>query len=119
MRKNTDAFGHALWDAYREGSGVHVIEREDGYIDAEDAAAYLRPPGKWTVVEHAALRLARGRVLDVGCGAGRHALAPAGAGSARGGGGRVAAGDTDGAGAGAQADAGDGDCGDYGAGREV
>lgn len=74
MNKRADAFGQSLWDAHRQGSAWHVIEREDGYVDPCDAAAYFRPPARWGNHERQALRLARGRVLDIGCGAGRHAL---------------------------------------------
>ena len=35
---------------------------------------YLAPVRRWKAVERRALRYARGRVLDVGCGAGRVAL---------------------------------------------
>jgi SAM-dependent methyltransferase len=74
MTKHADAFGQSLWDARRWGSAWHVIEREDGLVDPCDAADYLRPPTRWGKHERQALRLARGRVLDIGCGAGRHAL---------------------------------------------
>ena len=52
-----------------------MIERVDGYMDAEAvAAAYFYGVRKWFPVERQALRYLRGRVLDVGAGAGRVAL---------------------------------------------
>lgn len=74
MIKRADAFGQSLWDAHCNGSSWHVIEREDGFVNPCDASVYLRPPARWGKHERQALRLARGRVLDIGCGAGRHAL---------------------------------------------
>jgi SAM-dependent methyltransferase len=75
MKRNADAFGQSLWDAHRHGSAIHVIERDDGCVDAMDAAVYCRPAARWRAEERQALRLAHGRVLDIGCGAGRHTLA--------------------------------------------
>src|SRR3990170_3314929 len=70
-----DAFGRALYDAWLgRGRGYHIIEREDGLLDAMESNAYFRPPAAWEPFERQALRYARGRVLDIGCGAGRHAL---------------------------------------------
>ena len=74
MKKHSDVFGQSLWDAHCHGSSLHVIERDDGNVQPMDAAIYLRAPARWALQERKALRLARGRVLDIGCGAGRHAL---------------------------------------------
>jgi SAM-dependent methyltransferase len=69
-----DAFGRALL-AQLEGKNVTVVvERDDGLVDTEAIALYLSGPSKWHVSERKALRYVRGRVLDVGCGAGRVAL---------------------------------------------
>jgi SAM-dependent methyltransferase len=69
-----DAFGRALLDQF-EGKNVTVIvERDDGLVDTEAMAWYFSGPGKWHASERKALRYVRGRVLDVGCGAGRVAL---------------------------------------------
>jgi SAM-dependent methyltransferase len=75
MRDRSDAFGHTIWDAYRTGTSLHVIERDDGLVNVMDAAVYLAPPSRWSAHERRAVQLARGSVLDIGCGAGRHALA--------------------------------------------
>jgi len=74
--RDTDAYGHEVWDYYRNRSGYEVIERDDGLIDPSDVAPafYFAPFNKWPHAEKKAIRLARGRVLDVGCGAGRVAL---------------------------------------------
>src|SRR3972149_2016508 len=57
------------------GKKVHVeTERDDGYRDRSDVAGYFAPPSDWSSVEREAMREVRGRVLDVGCGPGRHAL---------------------------------------------
>lgn len=85
-----DAFGHALLahlDApdnrvgdtptrwVDPGPGWHVIERDDGAVEANPAAIYFSRPEDWPVdLDRRVLELARGRVLDVGAGAGRFAL---------------------------------------------
>jgi SAM-dependent methyltransferase len=69
-----DAFGRWCIDAV-EGrtTGNEIVERDDGFI-AVSTFDYLAPVPRWKAVERRALRYARGRVLDVGCGAGRVAL---------------------------------------------
>jgi SAM-dependent methyltransferase len=54
---------------------TEIIERDDGYIYTQQPARYFAPPQEWREFERAALNGARGRVLDIGCGAGRFALA--------------------------------------------
>ena len=51
-----------------------IIERDDGFVDSEPPDAYFHPFRRWQSVERQALRYVRGRVLDVGVGAGRVAL---------------------------------------------
>jgi SAM-dependent methyltransferase len=71
-----DAFGEMLRAFARDGAGVEIVERDDGYISASHLGpvAYFAPHRKWLAVELRAIRFARGRVLDVGAGAGRVAL---------------------------------------------
>lgn len=58
------------------GPGWHVIERDDGAVDVNPAALYFTSPSEWPVdLDRRLLSLACGRVLDVGAGAGRFALA--------------------------------------------
>jgi SAM-dependent methyltransferase len=52
-----------------------IVERDDGFIEATDGpAAYFQPYRRWPGHQRRAMRFARGRVLDVGAGAGRVAL---------------------------------------------
>jgi SAM-dependent methyltransferase len=73
-----DPFGQMLLDCLVEGgsdgSTVEVIERDDGFIGAGKAARYFAGPALWPAVETALLERSDGRVLDIGCGAGRHAV---------------------------------------------
>ena len=64
-----DAFGQTLLD----GRDPEIVERDDGFI-ATSMLNYFDPVRRWPPVERRALRWVRGRVLDVGVGAGRVAL---------------------------------------------
>lgn len=64
-----------LWDCHtREGDVYEIIERDDGYIDTLNGRNYFGPYRRWPEHERAAIEFVRGRVLDVGSGAGRHSL---------------------------------------------
>ncbi len=76
MKRNRDAYGRQLLAQYegREPT-AEIVEREDGYIDTgSDPGAYFSTHRDWSATERQAIRHAKGRVLDIGCGAGRHAL---------------------------------------------
>ncbi len=74
LARAADAFGAALLAFLDGGRHAYVVERDDGYIRAGDASVYFAPPGEWPGAEARILDHVRGRVLDVGAGAGRHAL---------------------------------------------
>lgn len=71
-----DAFGTALWDHHHCGRIDEIIETSDGYIWANQGGMkmYFAPYMKWLGAEKTAMSYAKGTVLDIGCGAGRHSL---------------------------------------------
>jgi SAM-dependent methyltransferase len=77
MRKDTDSYGALLLSALKtSGQGVvEITEREDGFIAASNwPPRYFSEHPGWTKRERQAIQLVKGRVLDIGCGAGRFAL---------------------------------------------
>lgn len=75
MRSDQDAYGHAMLDYLEGRGGAEIVERDDGYLEATPGPrAYFAPFRRWPRTEREARRYVRGRVLDVGCGAGRWAL---------------------------------------------
>jgi SAM-dependent methyltransferase len=74
--ETTDAFGHEMWDYFKKRQRYEVIERDDGYIDPSNVAPrlYFAPFKDWPSAEREGIVYAKGRVLDVGCGAGRVAI---------------------------------------------
>ena len=76
LTSQQDAFGHAVWDHYHGKNAFEIIERSDGHFAISSGpATYLSEPAFWPSHVKAALeRHAHGRVLDVGCNSGRHAL---------------------------------------------
>ena len=69
-----DSFGHLLSDLLAGRHAVEVVERDDGCVFTSEPSLYLAPFRSWWPQERRAMRLVRGRVLDLGCGAGRIGL---------------------------------------------
>jgi SAM-dependent methyltransferase len=75
MRKEQDAYGREVYDHYLGREAHEIVERDDGLVDLSGGpAAYFREYKQWGTHERQAMRYVKGRVLDVGCGAGRVAL---------------------------------------------
>ncbi|MDQ3323963.1 MAG: class I SAM-dependent methyltransferase [Acidobacteriota bacterium] len=76
MKKIRDAYGQQLLAQYTHRTPTaEIIERDDDYIDTgSDAGLYFTEYAAWSALERRAVAFAKGRILDVGCGAGRHAL---------------------------------------------
>lgn len=69
-----DAFGAAIRDRWRGTRDANlIVERDDGFVGL-DSGDYVAPFRRWPEHERRASRRIRGRVLDVGCGAGRIAV---------------------------------------------
>ena len=75
MPKRDDAYGRLIDDFHCGRRPQEIIERDDGLIDTSSGpAAYFADYEDWPQDQQQAVDLAHGRTLDVGCGAGRHAL---------------------------------------------
>lgn len=76
-----DAFGEMLLTCWKSAGAQptvpEIVERDDGFIAVQRPARYFAAPTHWRDFERTALELAADgtAVLDVGCGAGRFALA--------------------------------------------
>jgi len=69
-----DAHGNAMWDELHGRAGEEICERDDGFVESVPIAVYFEPFDAWAAATREAMGFVRGRVLDVGVGAGRHAL---------------------------------------------
>jgi SAM-dependent methyltransferase len=70
-----DPFGNSLlaWHRRRDDT-PHLVLRDDGYRREARPSRYFTGPEDWDPVDRQVLKYARGSVLDVGAGAGRHSL---------------------------------------------
>jgi SAM-dependent methyltransferase len=71
-----DGYGSILL-AHLEGTAraKEIVERDDGFIEVTNGPeVYFEPFRRWPAHQRRALRFVRGRVLDVGAGAGRVSL---------------------------------------------
>lgn len=72
----TDAFGAMCLDYHERGDAFEAAERDDGLLELPGGPElYFERPAEWESLDRTAVEWAEGRVLDVGCGPGRHALA--------------------------------------------
>lgn len=75
LTKQQDAQGRAMYDFYKGKQVSEIIERDDGYIDISDGPkSYFSEYKDWSSHQKQAMRYIKGRVIDIGCGAGRHSL---------------------------------------------
>ncbi|KAF2330963.1 class I SAM-dependent methyltransferase [Flavobacterium ginsenosidimutans] len=70
-----DLFGKAIFDFYTKNSPEDIITETSISEEDEMSVEYLfRNYNEMPKIEQKALQLAKGKILDVGCGAGSHAL---------------------------------------------
>ena len=77
MKKDTDGYGALLLSSLKTGGQgmFEIVERVDGFIAASGwPPRYFSDYSSWSRRERQAINLAKGRVLDIGCGAGRFSL---------------------------------------------
>lgn len=76
MKVSQDAYGQQLLAQHNsQTASVEIIERDDRFIDTgSEAGLYFRDYKQWSPRERRAIKLAKGGILDIGCGAGRHSL---------------------------------------------
>ena len=75
MGKKLDLFGKALWDYYKN-PGANKIITWTSLTDEDPihVSYFFRSFDEMPKLEQKALKLSKGKVLDVGCGAGSHSL---------------------------------------------
>jgi SAM-dependent methyltransferase len=74
--QRSDAYGPMLLASLEGQPVAEIVERDDGFIAASPfgTGLYMAPFRRWPPHHRAGMRYARGRVLDIGSGAGRVSL---------------------------------------------
>lgn len=72
MDPHEDAYGQAMLDYFHGRDAWEIVERDDGFFSiGAGPELYFSEFEDWRPVEQQAMDFVRGRILDVGCGAGR------------------------------------------------
>ncbi len=75
INSKKEAFGQGIWAFFQGKKSFGIIERDDGFLDCSSGAqAYFAEFKDWPKIQKQAIKFAKGKVLDVGAGAGRVAL---------------------------------------------
>lgn len=74
MKDSKDVYGHLVYDYFNGIDAYEIVERDDGFISISKNApgVYFEEYKNWPSHHKEAMKYIKGRVLDVGCGAGRH-----------------------------------------------
>jgi len=73
MNAIKDATGQAIWAGFNGKYGFEVVERDDGFVVGGTTSPYFSEFKDWLPHEKKAIKYVSGKVLDIGCGAGKHA----------------------------------------------
>lgn len=76
LKDAQDAYRRLILDFYNGQEIVEIVERADGFIGTSRLGplTYLAEYDDWAEHQKVAMTHVTGRVLDIGCGAGRHAI---------------------------------------------
>lgn len=74
LKDYQDAFGHAILDYHKGTRNFEIVERDDGYIDSAPVETYFSKYKDWPKIYKEAMGYVNRKVLDIGCGAGRHLI---------------------------------------------
>jgi len=69
-----DVFGKAIMDVFQGKKVTINVRRDDGHLDQENGGFYFTDFDQFPTVDKDTMNFVRGLTLDIGCGAGRHAL---------------------------------------------
>jgi SAM-dependent methyltransferase len=70
-----DVNGAIMRDVLDKGEVIFIVERDDGYTSKNPGSWFNSPLNEWPECQRKALDYVKGRVLDIGCGMGRVAIA--------------------------------------------
>ena len=73
---NEDAYGNNIYESFISGvGGYDIVERDDGKFTLNgDSDAYTEDYKHWSAIQKAAAKRVNGKILDVGCGGGKHSI---------------------------------------------
>ncbi len=75
LKPMEDTYGQEVWHHFNGKRSFEIVEREDGYFDVSSGApTYFSTYEQWGEHIKQGIEFAKGTVLDIGCGAGRHSL---------------------------------------------
>ena len=69
-----DLFGRMIFDHFQGRPGDYFLRRDDNFLERDTSARFFRSWEEMPSHQRCLLNHARGRVLDIGAGAGQHAL---------------------------------------------
>jgi len=74
MSPSDDAYGQQVLTYFNGEKSFDIVERDDGRMDCAPSDSYFQEYRDWPKHQKRAIRFAKGRVLDIGAGAGRVSL---------------------------------------------
>lgn len=75
MNTDKDAYGQEIWSYLNKEESYEIVERDDGYIGISSGAqTYFQDFKDWPRHQKKAIKFSKGKVLDIGAGAGRVSL---------------------------------------------